>query len=79
MSNVVEHSVEIDAPVSKVFAYVDDFTHTKDWMYGLSRIDPVTDQAHRRRRPVRRDDEGRGAAQGAHRVHRLGAGPADRA
>ncbi len=44
MTNVVEHSVEIDAPVSTVFAYVDDFTHTKDWMYGLSRIEPVTDQ-----------------------------------
>ncbi len=44
MSNVVEHSVEIDAPVSTVFAYVDDFTHTQDWMYGLTRIDPVTEQ-----------------------------------
>lgn len=44
MSNVVEHSVEIDAPVAKVFAYVDDFTHTKDWMYGLSRIEPVGEQ-----------------------------------
>ncbi|MEV5001452.1 SRPBCC family protein [Nocardioides sp. LML1-1-1.1] len=44
MSNIVEHSVEIDAPVEKVFAYVDDFTHTKDWMYGLSRIEPVGEQ-----------------------------------
>ncbi|NYI46022.1 putative membrane protein [Nocardioides aromaticivorans] len=44
MTNVVEQSVEIDAPVSKVFAYVDDFTTTKDWMYGLTRIDPVTEQ-----------------------------------
>lgn len=46
MTNVVEQSVEIDAPVSKVFAYVDDFTTTKDWMYGLTKIDPVTDQLH---------------------------------
>jgi uncharacterized membrane protein len=46
VTNVVEQSVEIDAPVSKVFAYVDDFTTTKDWMYGLTRIDPVTDQLH---------------------------------
>lgn len=40
----MEQSVEIDAPVSKVFAYVDDFSTTKDWMYGLSRIDPVTER-----------------------------------
>lgn len=44
MTNVVEQSVEIDAPVSQVFAYVDDFTTTKDWMYGLTKIDPVTEQ-----------------------------------
>lgn len=44
MSNVVEQYVEIDAPVGKVFAYVDDFSTTKDWMYGLTKIDPVTDQ-----------------------------------
>ncbi len=40
----MEQSVEIDAPIGTVFAYVDDFTTTKDWMYGLSKIDPVTDQ-----------------------------------
>lgn len=44
MSNVVEHSVEIDAPVAQVFAYVDDFSKTKDWMYGLTKITPVTEQ-----------------------------------
>ena len=46
MSSVVEHSVEIAAPVAEVFAYVDDFTTTKDWMYGLHSIEPVTDQRH---------------------------------
>ena len=46
VTNVVEQSVEIDAPVSKVFAYVDDFTTTKDWMYGLTKIDPVTERLH---------------------------------
>ncbi|AIY20104.2 SRPBCC family protein [Pimelobacter simplex] len=46
MTNVVEQSVEIQAPVSRVFAYVDDFSTTKDWMYGLSKIEPVTDQLH---------------------------------
>lgn len=44
MSNVVEKSVEIDAPVAQVFAYVDDFNTTKDWMYGLTKITPVTEQ-----------------------------------
>jgi uncharacterized membrane protein len=43
---IVEHSVEIDAPVTTVFAYVDDFTNTPDWMYGLSEIRPVGDQLH---------------------------------
>ena len=44
MSGIVEHSVEIAAPVHEVFAYVDDFTKTKDWMYGLDRIEPVGEQ-----------------------------------
>jgi uncharacterized membrane protein len=44
MSTIVEQSTEINAPVSTVFAYVDDFSNTPDWMYGLSRIEPVTEQ-----------------------------------
>lgn len=40
----MEHSVEIAAPVDEVFAYVDDFTKTKDWMYGLHTIEPVGEQ-----------------------------------
>ncbi len=44
MPSTVEHSVEIAAPVDEVFAYVDDFTTTKDWMYGLHSIEPVTEQ-----------------------------------
>ena len=46
MTNVVEHSVEIAAPVSTVFGYVDDHTRTRDWMYGLAAIEPVTEQLH---------------------------------
>lgn len=46
MSSIVEESVEIAAPVSVVFAYVDDYTTTRDWMYGLHRIEPVTEQTH---------------------------------
>ncbi|TCJ28587.1 SRPBCC family protein [Nocardioides jejuensis] len=46
MASVVQHSVEIDAPVSVVFAYVDDHERTKDWMYGLHEIRPVTEETH---------------------------------
>jgi uncharacterized membrane protein len=43
MTSIVEHSVEVDAPVDEVFAYVDDYTRTKDWMYGLHKIEPITE------------------------------------
>lgn len=43
MTSIVEHSVEIEAPVAEVFAYVDDYTVTKDWMYGLHKMEPVSD------------------------------------
>jgi uncharacterized membrane protein len=46
MSNVVEKSVEVEAPVSAVFAYVDDFSKTREWMYGLAQIEPVGEQLH---------------------------------
>lgn len=44
MPSIVEHSVEIAAPVDEVFAFVDDHTKTRTWMYGLDRIEPVGDQ-----------------------------------
>jgi uncharacterized membrane protein len=44
LSSIVEHSVEIEAPVQEVFAYVDDYTNTKDWMYGLHTMEPVSEQ-----------------------------------
>ncbi len=46
MASIVEHSVEIAAPVAEVFAYVDDFTKTKDWMYGLHKIEPISERTH---------------------------------
>lgn len=46
MSTIVEQHVVIRRPVAEVFAYVDDHTRTKEWMYGLDRIEPVTEQAH---------------------------------
>ena len=44
MASIVEKSVEVAAPLHVVFEYVDDFSTTKDWMYGLHRIDPVGEQ-----------------------------------
>ena len=46
MSGIVEHSVEVEAPVHEVFAYLDDFTNAKDWMYGLHSIVPVEGPTH---------------------------------
>ncbi len=46
MASIVEASVEIAAPVGVVFAYVDDFGNTKDWMYGLHEIEPLGEQLH---------------------------------
>lgn len=46
MTGIVEHSVEIAAPANRVFEYVDDFTNTKDWMFGLREIEPVSAHTH---------------------------------
>ena len=39
-------SVEIDAPVEAVFAYVDDYRNTTKYMKDLLRWDPVGDKNH---------------------------------
>ena len=44
VTSVVERTVEIAAPVAEVFAYVDDYSKTRDWMYGLKKIEPVGEQ-----------------------------------
>lgn len=44
MPSIIEETVEIEAPVSEVFAYLDDFTNAKDWLYGLKEIRPVGEQ-----------------------------------
>jgi len=44
MAGIVQASVDIAAPVAEVFAYVDDFRNTRDWMYGLHSIEPVGEQ-----------------------------------
>jgi uncharacterized membrane protein len=44
VTNEVEKGVEIAAPVSEVFAYVDDFRTVPEWLYGISKFEPVGDQ-----------------------------------
>lgn len=44
MTSIVEQTIEIAAPVSEVFAYVDDYSLTKDWIYGLHHMEPVGEQ-----------------------------------
>ena len=46
VASIVEHSLEIARPAEDVFTYIDDFSTTKDWMYGLHKIEAVTDQIH---------------------------------
>lgn len=42
----VDKRAEIAADVAEVFAYVDDFTHARDWIVGLDRIQHVAGEAH---------------------------------
>ncbi|HET6154432.1 MAG TPA: SRPBCC family protein [Marmoricola sp.] len=46
MASEVENSVEIAVGIGEVFAYVDDFTNTRDWMYGLEKIDHAGGELH---------------------------------
>ena len=46
MASIVEQTVEIDRPVDEVFAYVDDYSRVKDWMYGLHKMEPRTEQVN---------------------------------
>jgi uncharacterized protein YndB with AHSA1/START domain len=39
----VEASVEINAPVSEVFAYASDYRHWEDWWQGVSGFRPTTE------------------------------------
>jgi uncharacterized membrane protein len=45
--NVVEETAEIDAPAAEVFAYIDDFSNAREWLYGLKQIEPVGGVAQR--------------------------------
>jgi len=46
MATDVVCTAEINAPVEKVFAYVDDFSHAQEWIYGLDRIEAVGEPTH---------------------------------
>lgn len=40
----IHHEGQAEAPVNVLFDYVDDASNTVDWLFGLTRFDPVTDQ-----------------------------------
>src|SRR4051812_33823600 len=40
----IHHEGQAEAPVAVLFDYVDDASNTVDWLFGLTRFDPVTDQ-----------------------------------
>lgn len=44
MPSIVENTVHIDAPVEVVFAYVDDYSLTTEWIYGLHHMEPIGEQ-----------------------------------
>jgi uncharacterized protein YndB with AHSA1/START domain len=44
MASKVENSVDIDRPVSEVFAFVDDYRNTTRYIIGMTQYRPTTDQ-----------------------------------
>lgn len=42
----IERTSTIDVPASVAFAYVDDASKVPDWMFGITRFEPMTDQTH---------------------------------
>lgn len=44
MPNTVTVATDVDVPAQVAFDYVADHTHTADWLYGLTRLEPLTEQ-----------------------------------
>ena len=42
----IHHEGFCGAPVDVAFAYVDDYRHTTDWMFGLADFEPTGDVVH---------------------------------
>jgi uncharacterized membrane protein len=40
----VRHEAKTQVPRERVFAYVDDYRSVPDWMFGVSRFEPVTEK-----------------------------------
>jgi uncharacterized membrane protein len=40
----IEHTGICEAPLQVVFDYLDDYRNVTDWMFGLSELQPVTEQ-----------------------------------
>src|SRR6266496_2368077 len=38
---VVDHEGGCEAPLDVAFAYIDDYRHATEWMFGLSHFEPV--------------------------------------
>src|ERR1700736_6193483 len=44
MANTVENSIEIDGPLSEVFAFVDDYKNSTNYIVGMTVYKPLTKQ-----------------------------------
>jgi uncharacterized membrane protein len=42
----IHHEGVCEAPIELAFAYLDDYRNTTEWMFGLSRFEPVGEQDH---------------------------------
>lgn len=46
MSNTVRVETDFNVPASVAFAYLSDYSHTAEWLYGLTQLEPLTEQTH---------------------------------
>lgn len=44
MANTVTVETEFDVPAQVAFDFLSDYTHTAEWLYGLTRLEPMTEQ-----------------------------------
>lgn len=44
MPNTVTVTTDFNVPAEQAFAYLSDYTHTAEWLYGLTALKPLTEQ-----------------------------------
>lgn len=44
MANTVTVETDFHVPAQVAFDYLSDYTHTAEWLYGLTRLEPMTEQ-----------------------------------